>query len=506
MISHLGYTVENASTSIFKQSNSTISTLQVYSAKTVSIQAIALVLIFMCIALFASAQVGWQSKSTYSSGDMEMYEGQAWKKGKKYKKHAVVEYQGRYYKAAKDIAAGNVFISPLNDSNLWELQWEDFGAWVIGLPYLQDMVVLSNGYLYQAKTSITAKFKAPYENEAEWLKLANYADLYAENEQTTSDIEEYSETRLQPSDGKLSSFSDEDKNGQWTKIADVTIKEQYFQATMILEFVGGTSGSDTEPSDVGYAEILFRVKQQLPFPTYPHIQLEMITSNANKQLSAEDFKARMVSVDGSGTTGEAVVELYVRVVPQWEQLKYSYKRLSFFDTEKVEVNMYNESEFIKTITGELTNCILLSDKPLQSLQVNSTGNPNRDGALQINVNNIKDKAITVNRNNAEVFRVLGNGVVNAKKIYAEEFEVTLQAMDKWYDHVFAQDYDLMSIPELQEFIIKHKHLPDIPSEQEVREQGFELKEMNALLLKKVEELTLYIIQLEQRIDGLEKSK
>ncbi len=73
----------------------------------------------------------------------------------------------------------------------------------------------------------------------------------------------------------------------------------------------------------------------------------------------------------------------------------------------------------------------------------------------------------------------------------------------WHDYVFEKDYDLMSLNQLEDYIRQHKHLPDIPSEEEVHEEGLDIAEMNALLLKKVEELTLYIIEQEKRIEMLE---
>lgn len=60
--------------------------------------------------------------------------------------------------------------------------------------------------------------------------------------------------------------------------------------------------------------------------------------------------------------------------------------------------------------------------------------------------------------------------------------------------------------ELEEFINNNKHLPDIPTEKQVHEDGLDIAEMNSLLLKKVEELTLYIIEQEKRIEELEKLK
>jgi hypothetical protein len=72
------------------------------------------------------------------------------------------------------------------------------------------------------------------------------------------------------------------------------------------------------------------------------------------------------------------------------------------------------------------------------------------------------------------------------------------------DYVFNDDYDLMPLDELAVFIKQNRHLPNIPSEADVVKEGsFELGEMNKMLLEKVEELTLYILQQEERIKALE---
>ena len=116
---------------------------------------------------------------------------------------------------------------------------------------------------------------------------------------------------------------------------------------------------------------------------------------------------------------------------------------------------------------------------------------------------------TVTENSGEVFRVWGNGNVNAKKIFAEEVEVRLDAMSSnscWYDHVFDKEYKLMSLYELEQYITANKHLPEIPSAKEVEENGINLGEMQGKLLLKVEELTLYIIALEKRLAELENKK
>lgn len=83
-------------------------------------------------------------------------------------------------------------------------------------------------------------------------------------------------------------------------------------------------------------------------------------------------------------------------------------------------------------------------------------------------------------------------------------EVYVMHVENWPDFVFSQEYELMSISDLKRYINTNHHLPDLPSEQEVKENGFEISDMQAQLLQKIEELTLYILQQEERISQLEQ--
>jgi hypothetical protein len=76
--------------------------------------------------------------------------------------------------------------------------------------------------------------------------------------------------------------------------------------------------------------------------------------------------------------------------------------------------------------------------------------------------------------------------------------------DGWCDYVFEPDYNLMSLQELSEYISQNKHLPEIPTEQEVQETDIDLGQMSKLLLLKVEELTIYIIKQQEQIDAQQK--
>lgn len=88
------------------------------------------------------------------------------------------------------------------------------------------------------------------------------------------------------------------------------------------------------------------------------------------------------------------------------------------------------------------------------------------------------------------------------KVICEEVEVLNNAV--WPDYVFADNYELLPLPALKNYVSEHHHLPGIPSASET-EQGVQLAEMNRLLLEKVEELSLHVIGLNERITELENT-
>lgn len=82
--------------------------------------------------------------------------------------------------------------------------------------------------------------------------------------------------------------------------------------------------------------------------------------------------------------------------------------------------------------------------------------------------------------------------------------VTVELQGNWPDYVFRRDYPLPTLTEVEQHIVDFGHLPGVPSEAEVQENGISLGEMNAILLQKVEELTLYTLQQQEAIEKLEK--
>ena len=88
------------------------------------------------------------------------------------------------------------------------------------------------------------------------------------------------------------------------------------------------------------------------------------------------------------------------------------------------------------------------------------------------------------------------------KIHTKEVKVDLTG---WADYVFTKEYELPTLEEVQKHISEKGHLPNVPSAKEVQANGIELGEMNKLLLEKIEELTLYVIELNNEIETLKKN-
>lgn len=89
-------------------------------------------------------------------------------------------------------------------------------------------------------------------------------------------------------------------------------------------------------------------------------------------------------------------------------------------------------------------------------------------------------------------------------ILTEKVKVAIRTSINWADYVFDKNYNLRSISELETFIEENKHLPNMPSADEVVRDGVNLGDMDAKLLEKIEELTLYIIEQNKRIEMLEQ--
>ncbi|MBY0427193.1 MAG: hypothetical protein K2Q22_16280 [Cytophagales bacterium] len=103
-------------------------------------------------------------------------------------------------------------------------------------------------------------------------------------------------------------------------------------------------------------------------------------------------------------------------------------------------------------------------------------------------------------------RVLGN---HSDYLVSVDGKIICQKIistpEGWADYVFGSNYNLMSLGELKSYVLLNKHLPGVPSETEAKNNGVDLTEMNVTLLKKVEELTLYVIDLQEQLNQIKQN-
>lgn len=113
---------------------------------------------------------------------------------------------------------------------------------------------------------------------------------------------------------------------------------------------------------------------------------------------------------------------------------------------------------------------------------------------------VTDKVMTVNGKIVcnEELKVVE---INTEKIRAKEMNVE---MNQAADYVFDENYDLKSLDEVESYVKQNKHLPGVPSADEFSDKGMNVSQMSNLLLEKVEELTLHMIQMRKEMDMLKE--
>jgi hypothetical protein len=98
----------------------------------------------------------------------------------------------------------------------------------------------------------------------------------------------------------------------------------------------------------------------------------------------------------------------------------------------------------------------------------------------------------------------GYGLYVQGGVLTEKVRCAVVNGTNWADYVFNKDYKLLSLGEVETYINKNKHLPDVPSAEEVVKDGIDMATMDAKLLQKIEELTLYMIEMKKENEKLKE--
>lgn len=104
--------------------------------------------------------------------------------------------------------------------------------------------------------------------------------------------------------------------------------------------------------------------------------------------------------------------------------------------------------------------------------------------------NLNSSTVDFNAKDLRAENIYTNG-----KIWAKEIKVSLT--NPWPDYVFDESYELRSLKKLDAFVKQNGHLPEVPSAVKIEQEGIDVGQMQSLLLKKIEELSLYVINLDR---------
>lgn len=137
-----------------------------------------------------------------------------------------------------------------------------------------------------------------------------------------------------------------------------------------------------------------------------------------------------------------------------------------------------------------------------SLQFSHGGNPGDNPMMTIN----NDGQVRIGHEQAvgthKDYKLSVDGKLLTKSVY-----VTADVDANWWpDFVFKKDYELTPLLEIESFIKKEGHLKGIPTTEQIMENGIDVAQMNASLLQKVEELTLYMIEMKKELNSLKKNQ
>ncbi len=125
------------------------------------------------------------------------------------------------------------------------------------------------------------------------------------------------------------------------------------------------------------------------------------------------------------------------------------------------------------------------------------GNAGEDIDWQTHMAFKQNGNVGIGTTNTFGYKLAVNGTIGCK-------EVNVETDSQWPDYVFEKGHELQGLEEIEQFVTQNKHLPGVPSANEVNENGIELGKMNAILLKKIEELTLHTINQQKAIRNLQE--
>ena len=229
-----------------------------------------------------------------------------------------------------------------------------------------------------------------------------------------------------------------------------------------------------------------------------------ITHSGNVGIGTRSAEARL-QLEGSPTTGAVGTETILKLgraltdATSFQQVvdfnlgRYATPGGTYENFGRFDIAMKGNNP-VSNYTADVTVMSLLNNgsvgigttSPNASAKLDVNGNIFSSGKILIGINDVA-KATTYS------LAVNGDAIFN---------KVRIVAASHWADYVFEDSYSLMPLSDLAKYIKVNKHLPDVPTTADVEKEGTDIGNTQTLLLKKVEELTLYLIELNQKVESL----
>ena len=153
-------------------------------------------------------------------------------------------------------------------------------------------------------------------------------------------------------------------------------------------------------------------------------------------------------------------------------------------------------QLINFIDGTHNNITLGHAGTANNLELRYGGLNILNGGVTVSGNSVLTGNVMIGTTTYGTHKLAVEGSIGAREVKVES--------SGWSDFVFKNNYKLRTLEEVDKFISQNGHLPEIPSEAEVQKNGINLGEMDSKLLQKIEELTLYLIEQNKKIESMEK--
>lgn len=237
------------------------------------------------------------------------------------------------------------------------------------------------------------------------------------------------------------------------------------------------SGNDLTLSNGGTVTLPMSVDTDEQTLSIDNNQLTISNGNTITLPSFTDTDAQTVSISGNTLT-----------ISNGNSVQLPIDNLNIYNSNGTIDTSSDVAQGVRVVTMGNNN-LFFNSSP-------STTTDNTRGKIYIGDSAVFGNNQTDSLNNYSLF--VENGILT------ERVKVALRSSANWADYVFANDYKLMTLKEVEAFVKENKHLPGVPSAENLAKEGLELGEMQAKQMEKIEELTLHLIEQNKQIERQNK--